>query len=310
MKKYVLILTTLAAFLFLQTGVMAQTVNQTAEWMRVRSDNGEFSVEVPARDYGFFADDSGFSVSDTYNEYQLERARMFSIYSGRTLITFESYKANKKALGIIRGTDKKSVDAVESERGDGAARIKQITVKTDKSYAVRQYFASKNYIYILTAASRDGETPEMKRFLDSLVFKAENSGAAAGNSADGAVAFSALKVTKIEVEESSEPYKRPDVAKSPPTAKDENLLPVLIVWKPAPSYTNAARQTSENGVAAMRITFSEKGYVSKISLLKTLKGGLTRQAFFAALRMKFLPSEKDGKPLTVAMTVEYSYEFY
>src|SRR5215211_1579537 len=71
------------------------------EWIRAVSDNGEFSVEVPA-EYGFFADKNGFTVPASSNTYELREMRMFNAYTEKTLISFESYKANKAALEALR----------------------------------------------------------------------------------------------------------------------------------------------------------------------------------------------------------------
>ncbi len=105
-----------AALFFLQTNVFAQT-NQSSEWIRVRSDDGEFSVEVPA-DYKFIVDKTGFQVNDTYNNYQLEEVKMFNSYREKTLIAFESYKAGKKALDAIRESDNRNGKSSEIERGE------------------------------------------------------------------------------------------------------------------------------------------------------------------------------------------------
>jgi hypothetical protein len=309
MKKIAVIFTNLfalvAAILFLQTNASAQT-NQAAGWIRVKSDNGEFSVEVPA-DYGFFVDKAGFSVSsDGSDNYPLEEVKMFNSFTEKTLIAFESYKAGKKALNAVREQDERNGKTSEIRLKDGTS-VKQVLIKTDKSYTVRQYLFSKNYIYILTAASRNGETPALKRFLDSLVFKPTGS----DSSTDNAASFSALKTSQIEFDENPEPLKKPDKSHPVlPPVKDESVESLMIVLKPAASYTEAARQNFEKGTVQMRITFSQKGFVSKVGLLKTLKSGLTREAFFAALRIKFLPQEKDEKPVTVTKVVEYAFHIF
>jgi len=307
MKKIHLIFAALFnTLLFLPMFVAAQE-NQAAEWIRVQSDNGEFSIEVPAK-YIFIADKSGFLVSDNSNNYSLEEMKMLNAYREKTLLSFESYRASKKALNSVR--DNERVNGKSSEIQREGFSIKQILIKTDKSYTIRQYFNSKNYIYILTAASRNGETAVMKRFLNSLIFKLPDSAKPEDNRIAGAIPFSALKISPIEIVENPEPYKKPDNQKptTPPT--DENALPLLLVNRQAPSYTEAARMSSERGIVQTRLTFSQEGYISKVGILKTLKYGLVRQAFFAALRIKFLPVEKDEKPQTITKIVEYSFDIY
>ena len=271
-------------------------------WIRVVSDNGEFSVEVPA-EYGFFADKDGFTASGSFDRYALKEMRMLNAYAEKTLISFESYKVNKGAIEALSRIEVRKGKVSEIESGD--LKIKQIVLQTPESYAVRKYFSSKNHIYVLTAASRTGETAAMKRFFDSLVFDAD---AKAPNPALKAVAFSALKGTPIDVDAAPDkPLPKPGTTIQPtPDEKDDAKL--VIVSKPLASYTDAARRSAEQGIVRLRVTYSKDGRISKISTLQTLGQGLLRQCIFAAIRIKFLPQERNGVPITVTKPVEYSFD--
>ncbi len=301
----------LLAVVLFSTLIKAQ--NQTADWVRAQSDNGEFSIEVPA-EYGFFADKDGFSVSGSSNTYFLQEMNMLNAFHDKTLLSFESYKGGKSALDAIRERDAKKGESSEIKR-DGY-NVKQIIIKNQNSYTIRQYFNSKNYIYILTAASRNGETPALRRFLDSVVFKpldAKTNQAPTVDSKLKTILFSALKATPIEVDANPQPLQKSGVSSSSlpaPQVKDENASPLVILYKSPASYTNAARIKGEEGIVRLRITFSQAGYISKIAFLKSLGEGLLRQAVFAALRIKFIPQEKDGKPQTATKIIEYSFDVY
>lgn len=305
MKTY-LILAALFCTLLLSPTFVSARQNKAAEWIRAQSDDGEFSIEVPA-DYTFVVSKFGFSIADGADNYSLEEMKMLNAYREKTLLSFESYRANKKALNIIRERDEENGKSTDIQR-DGFS-IKQIIIKTDKSYTIRQYISSKNNIYILTAASRIGETSAMKRFLNSLTVKSPDAAKPENNTISGAVLFSALKTSQIEIDESPEPYKKPDAAKPAPPASD-NDLPLLLVNRHSPSYTNEARMNMETGTIQTRMTFSADGRISKIGFLKTLKFGLVRQAVFAAVRIKFLPAEKEGNPQSVTKVVEYVFHLY
>lgn len=305
MKKIVLTFSPfLYTILFLQAFVFAQE-NQSAEWIRVQSDNGEFSVEVPAK-YDFIVDDNGFSISKYPNDYPLTEAKIFNSYQEKTLVTFEIYKANKKVLDIIRDDDKR--DGKSSEIQNGIFKLKQVLLKTDDYYAVRQYFSSANYIYILTAASRNGETSAMKRFFNSLIFNPS----AKNNGIPNTVLISALNIIPLTVEANPSPTGKLENPIVPPplSPKDENSLPVVIIIKPRASFTDTARKKLEDGIISMRLGFSENGGISKVELLRTLGSGLVRQAVFAAFRIKFLPAEKEGKAKVNTKVVEYSFSIY
>ncbi len=275
-----------------------------SEWIRVQSNNGEFSIEVPTK-HNFFYDKNGFIVSDYPSRFEVKEMNMLNAYPEKTLVSFESYKADKKALDIMRKQDSRKGKSSEFEREN--YNFKQVVIKTDKSYTVRQYFNSKSYIYVLTASSREGETQIMKRFLDSLVFNPNTT-----QLNPKAIQFANLKVTTLELDPNPPPIKAADKSSvsEPMPPKDKNALPVLILIKQIPAFTDAARLTRGDGLIRLRPTFSADGSITKVELHKTLGEGLLRQAVFAALRIKFLPEEKNGKPQAVTKTVEYSFSIF
>lgn len=277
---------------------------QTSEWIRTQSDNGEFSIVIPAK-YGFFADRNGFSISDSGNGYLLADMNMFNAYHEKTLLSFESYKAGKGALDALQEKETKNGKSSEIKTTD--YKMKQYIFETEDSYMVKRYFGSKNYIYVLTAASRTGETPAMKRFFDSMKFNPK------GKIADSTVKvvlFSALQATPIEMDSNSVDTKPIDNNPPMPNSKDDEITKLLILYKPLASYTNAARRKMEQGNIRMRIAFSQDGRVSKVQVLQQLEAGLVRQAIFSAIRIKFLPQEKNNAPVTVSKLIEYSFNIY
>jgi hypothetical protein len=300
-----------------QLAAFSQTPNDAAsksgEWIRVRSDDGEFSVEVPAA-YGFFADKDGFSLTESNNTYQLREMHLYNAYHDRTLISFESYRAPKAALDALREKENRDRGRTSEIKAAGY-RLKEVVLETAESYTVRRYLSSKDHIYVLTAASRGGETPAMKRFFESLAFAP---GAQVPETTPAAVAFAALKGTPVGIEAS--PAKSPTADKTPTPTADKtpaatpdasaDLKKLVIVVKPLASYTDAARRRLAQGVISLRITFAGKGYVSRVELIRTLPEGLLRQAVFAALRIRFLPQEVNNEPVTVSKLVEYSFNVY
>jgi TonB family protein len=84
----------------------------------------------------------------------------------------------------------------------------------------------------------------------------------------------------------------------------------MILNKPRPTYSNQARKEGIGGTIRVRLTFSENGSISRVIFLTALPGGLNRNSFFTALKMRFLPAEKDGVFDTVTKTVEFSFAIY
>jgi len=308
-RKFRLIILSLCLLLLAQAAAFAQepkdTPNQKNEWIRVQSDNGEFSIEVPANSNYFF-DKEGFQTSYESNDYSMQNASLLNSYYDKTLLSFEAYEAKKNAL--------KSFIEIDKQRGSyskfslNGNSIEQVITKTDKFYSIRWYFFSKKFVYILTGASKS-ETPVIKKFLDSLIFKPDTKEAV-----DAKIPkFSSLKVTPVHFE-NLESQKDSDKQTSPnPQAvnkDEENLEKLVIVNKPPAFYVIAARMNRVQGKIRLRVEFSSNGTVSKIEVLKSLPEGLMRQTVFAALRIKFLPEEEYGKPKNVSKVIEYSFTIY
>ena len=90
----------------------------------------------------------------------------------------------------------------------------------------------------------------------------------------------------------------------------EVTLKVRVLSKPEPSYTERARKAGVTGTVVLRTIFSSEGEVKHIVILKALGYGLTTQAVKAARQIKFSPGVKDGKPVSMYMQLEYSFNLY
>ena len=298
-----------AAILCVWTGA----VDAQDDWMRVASDDGEFSIEVP-RSHVYFTDEQGFSVSDGRGDLPLRKVEMLNAIVDGDLVSFERYAAEKRALERIYDLEssRKEVTDTNDVKRD-TIKIRQLISKTDNYYVIRQYFATKDHVYVLTAMSRGGETPTMKRFLESLVVTARGDAKPAD-----ATAFSQLHSVTVEIDDQSKKPQAPPPVRQmlpagtrPPTPiRDEKNAPVAMGIRPLAAYTNSARSARVEGIVALRITLSANGFFPKVAVVRTLPNGLFRQAFFAAMRIKFLPQLKDGQMIDATKTVEYSFDVH
>jgi hypothetical protein len=296
------------AIVLFATFSFAQDVKKD-DWIRVQSDDGEFSIEVPAK-YGYFYDKDGTSIGDSSGSYGIYEMSVLNSYKEHTLISFESYRASKDALKAIQrsnenGMSWQKLSFSSSEIKLDNFKIKQLISKNDKQYTVRRYFYSKKYIYVLTASSRLGETPVMKRFFESLSFKPDANTKLISNE----TRFSGLKATQIDYEENVEKQNKDDKRSTSTLAaeSDPTVKPLIILNMPLATFTDSARDASINGEIRLKVTFSEFGQITKIVVLKHLDKGLMRNAALAALRIKVIPQEKDDKPIPATKTIEYRF---
>jgi protein TonB len=90
------------------------------------------------------------------------------------------------------------------------------------------------------------------------------------------------------------------------TAK-EITKKAVIVSKPVPEYTLMARENRVTGKVVLRAVFRSTGKVTNVQAIKRLPDGLTEQAIEAARQIKFKPAEKDGRPVSTFMMLEYNF---
>jgi len=309
MKKIALIFASLVYAVSLLPAIALAQEKQPDEWIRVHSNDAEFSIEVPV-EYDYFYDENGFLKAERSSSYKLQKMSMLNAYHAKTLLSFERYKAKKGGLEAIYDEDKRFPKEIKTSgfNRNGTA-IKQITTNTDEYYCVRQYFHSKSNIYILTVATRNGENATMKRFLDSLIFKP----ATKEKPEAGSILFSALKATPVNLvtaKKAEDTDKKDETNKSPTDRGKDDTSKLVVVKKPKPTYVDTARMKAIQGTIRLRTTFGENGFIPEIEIIKSLPEGLLRQAIFAALRIKFLPEEKKAKPVSLSKTIEYSFAIY
>jgi TonB family protein len=80
--------------------------------------------------------------------------------------------------------------------------------------------------------------------------------------------------------------------------------------KPEPTYTNEARNAGVEGTVVLKVIFAADGTVKHILIVEALPNGLTEQAVRAARRIKFTPANRDGKPVSMYMQLEYNFSLY
>jgi TonB family protein len=85
---------------------------------------------------------------------------------------------------------------------------------------------------------------------------------------------------------------------------------VRVVSKPEPTYTESARKYSVTGTVVLRAVFSGDGQITNIRILRRLPHGLTDQALDAARKIRFLPAQKDGQPVSMTIQLEYNFNLY
>jgi protein TonB len=83
-----------------------------------------------------------------------------------------------------------------------------------------------------------------------------------------------------------------------------------LVEKPAPSYPESARKFGITGTVVLRGVFSHDGQIRDLQVIRRLPHGLTQAAVRAAHAIKFTPAQKNGKPVSIYMQLEYNFNLF
>ncbi len=83
-----------------------------------------------------------------------------------------------------------------------------------------------------------------------------------------------------------------------------------ILYREKASYTDAARNAGVQGTVVLMVVFADDGALKHIMVIQGLSHGLTEQAIAAAHKIRFTPAMRDGKPISVAGSLEFTYNLY
>lgn len=106
-----------------------------------------------------------------------------------------------------------------------------------------------------------------------------------------------------------------EIANAPPgtpallTGKEVSVK-ARVIAKPEPQYTEEARKAGITGIVVLRAILAANGRLIGIRVVKGLSGGLTERAIVAARKIKFTPAMKDGRPVSMFIQIEYSFNLY
>jgi TonB family protein len=104
------------------------------------------------------------------------------------------------------------------------------------------------------------------------------------------------------------PANAPHVDKST-LPMNANLRPVILYREKA-TYTEIARINRTSGTVVLQVVFAVNGELQDIRATRGLPDGLTRKAVQAAQKIKFNPAIKNGEPVSVRGTLEFSFNLY
>lgn len=80
-----------------------------------------------------------------------------------------------------------------------------------------------------------------------------------------------------------------------------------LLFKVEPEYSEEARKAKFQGTVVLYCEVTERGVCQNVKIVRALGLGLDEKAIEAVQKWKFRPGYKDGKPVTVAATIEVNF---
>jgi len=101
----------------------------------------------------------------------------------------------------------------------------------------------------------------------------------------------------IDAKQAEQIYKPSEVSKKP-----------VVTAQPNAEYTKEALQHQITGIVYVWAVLRASGEVTDIKLRSGLPFGLSEKAMEAASKLKFVPGEKNGVPVSVRTILEYEFK--
>lgn len=323
MKRLAVIITLLLTFA-VGHKALAQT---TSEWLPVTSDDGQFTVQMPAKP-------EVKEQKNKYGELEVEAHRyrvtesgaVYSFWSLKNL-TFKKEQASDKESYLDDCADLvwESLLAPERERlpksqerytqmsYEGQSRTntlpgREYRITLGRAQGVTNFYVAGDRIFVLTVLNIAPDEAAPQRFLRSFAdvnaVKSDagdrrdpmmGEGLGPGRGTSGAAGGGEASGTT----DYNRTFNTRQVAQK-----------ARIMTRPEPSYTESARKYSVTGTVILRAIFSKDGAVTNIKVVKGLPHGLTAEAVRAVKRIKFVPAQLDGRDVSQYIQVEYNFNLY
>jgi TonB family protein len=309
-----------------------------SEWLAVASDDGQFTVQMPAKP-------EAKTQKNKYGDLQVE-AHLYRVTEKGAVYSFWSLKNlnfRQKQADDTEGYLDDCADLVwesllapERERlpksqerfihmsyaGSGRSRAlpgREYTISLGRSQGATNFYVAGDRIFVLTVLNiaPDEEYPQrfLRSFASAAAVKSDtDSKGDAGNQPGSMMGegFGPGRGTTTSetggATGGGEASGTPDYNRTFRTREVTERARILT--RPAPSYTESARKYSVTGTVILRAVFDKDGEVKSVKVVKGLPHGLTAAAVRAAKLIKFVPAQLSGRNVSQYIQVEYNFNLY
>ena len=269
----------------------AATLRPVAEWTRYKVKDGEFSFSLPAPPALTTHETGYFGGRQDHLRHQM------AAYHQGVVYIVHVYDSKKSADDLLRSFRPKLNRDLKRDLSLFGMTGKEFGFESATAKGVAQFFTSKKRSYVFAAFSSilGNAEVDLPQFFDSIKFERRTD-------------------SKVLVEGPSaaqSTYTTPPLESDAVTYRGSEVTgKAMVISKPEPMYTEAARQAQIRGNVVLRCVFSASGEVTNIKPVNGLSHGLTESAIAAARLVKFIPPIKDGRFVSIFVQIEYNFNIY
>jgi len=274
----------------------SQTVEKKVKWQGFSGKNDEFYFQM-IEGFQVITDGNYFTKTKDGNQAQVDSRRTLARYINGVVLMLEFYEGDAKDIETAL-TERQKGKLIKNELVNGF-QFKSYVEKTPEFVWETQYFSLKKRLYVLQAVSRADNNQIVRNFLESVRLVNQKQ-FAAPNSTNN-VKPDSLTVLPEIVEN------LPERVDDSQPLQDKSDRGVIILYRPRPRFSAAARQARLSGKVKMKVLFSSSGKITKVEVVSSSGRELDEAAIKAAEQIQFLPAEKDGKLVSTFKTIEYSF---
>lgn len=294
----------------------ANTFAQNSEWQTLQTVDGEFSLKMPAGCYSRIYIAGGFIVRmpKTADRFHLKEMNLLSCFAEQTLMSVEIYQsddARRAVKALVADLKIDGKKAMPNGNADDDFYGIGHTTEKQNSFFLQYFVAGKKHVYVITTATRGLPNAATKAFTESLTFRSakDSKTTDASKTPGNFISIASLKPNDLRVIDETDEDKKSSTATVPPKIpeNDPAFKKLLVLSLPKPSFTSTARENKVKGNVSLRLNFGANGKINEIRIKRDLPAGLLREAVVAAMRIKYLPEEKDGEPRSSSQLIEYNF---
>ena len=266
-----------------------------SDWKSYLVRGEEFVVSLPIM--------PGLTTQTTYvlklDKYRQQR--VISTYADGVvyaIYAFENPKRRQSLDELIAEMHRDSKEMAPRNLTLGGFSGKGYQFQAGDRKGVSQFYITDRHIYLFEAIGSNLGNPDVAipKFLASIRL---------GKTPEG------IEIVDGPGEQpNSDPSNRNENSEVQALTGKEVTSKAIVVTKPEPSYTEAARKTEVTGTVVLRCIFRASGAVTDLREVSGLPFGLTEKAIAAARQIRFIPAVKNGHFVSMYVQLEYNFNLY